>query len=378
MGDPPRWLCVVSLLALNACDPGEEAQLGFFEQESPAYLRVHDEEAVCDTCIQASLLRILGDTVGPGSVFPPFWFVAKDGVGNYWVSQRGEVKVFTEGGRFSGTVGRFGQGPLEFGNQPRPFYSGPGGLVHIYDSSNQRITVVNGDHTLVREVRLNQLVFDLVGLPGTNRYVVNSWVESPELIGLPLHVMEGDSVIASFGLTQRDAATESPVVARRKIAIDSHRRIVAAKLHEYVIDVWSTTGTHLGTVEGPPLNQDLDRGGQLKSQIIAVKLDRDDRLWVVTRRPRPDWGDFMTVDKDGRVVMRPDATVSALDLYTHRVDVIELNTGLVIARLERQPEEGSFYSFIGSDEIVGFEPTPNGDLRLGIWILTLASGAEGR
>lgn len=373
MGNRRVWLCVISLLTLTACDRGGGAQQGFFDQESPAYLRVDDREAVCDTCIQASRLRILGDTAGPASIFNPFWFVLKDNVGNYWVSQRGAVKVFSEGGQFVGAVGRLGEGPFEFGNQPMPFYADALGRVHIYDPQNQRITVVNPDFSLAKEVFLPQTVFDIVGLAGTNRYVVNSWVESAEQIGFPLHFMEDDSIIASFGLTQEDAVSESPVVSRRKIAVDDHQRIISAEIYQYIIDVWSPTGRYLGRVEGSQLNDEPRERDQLPSQLIAVKLDADDRLWVVTRRPRPGWGDFMTLDMGGRLVLKDGASVSPRELYTHRVDVIDLSTGLVIARLEREPEQGSFYSFVGGNEIMGLEPTSDGDLRLGIWTLTLTS-----
>lgn len=365
---------VVAVVLSAGCDVGGESQSGLFDQVAPAFLMVDD--VTCETCMELTNLRILGDTAGPGSLFTPFWFVAPDKTGNFWVSQRGVVKVFDPAGDYIGEVGRYGQGPFEFGTLPRPVYADSRGRMHILDTRNRRITIVNPDLTLASEFSLGHGLYDIAGLPGSDRYLMNSWIESPERIGFPLHVLEGDSIVISFGLTQRNAAREAPLASRKVIAVDESHRVVAASPNRYSVDVWLLDGTHVGTVEGPPLNpQSTDRSG-LESQIMDVKLDANDRLWLVIRRPRPDWSDFMTVDASGRSVMRPGVSISALDLYTHRIEVVDLGTGSVIARLDREAEQGSFYSFIGENEIVAFESTPLGDYRLGIWTLSLDSAAQ--
>lgn len=395
MANQRTGLCLSALIAVAGCTAAaktssgsSKASSGFFDREAPVNLKVDDSRAVCDTCIRARRLLTLGDTVGPASLFPPWWYLVRDDAGNYWVSQRGTVKVFDKDGRFIRAVGRLGQGPLEFADYPMPFKVDSLGRVYVLDIDNARITVINQDYSLATDLRVPGSPFDLVGLPGKNRYVANMWVPTPELIGLPLHVVKGDSIIASFGLTQHDAAAERPVAARRAIAVDTHERIVAAMLYEYRIAFWSPTGRHLGNVEGSQLNDPprKDRLGrrinEFMNQIYAVRLDSADRLWVVTWRVRPDWRRFVTevVDPNGRGIMykMKDSTVPTHELYTSRVDVIDLDTGMVIARVENS--RAKFHSFIGGNQIMAVESTANGDIRLGIWTLTLTSDtlAKGR
>lgn len=371
------WLCFIGLLILAGCDREAGPSEGFFSQESPSNLRLDDRQVVCDTCILARRLLTLGDTAGPGSLFAPWWYLVKDNVGNYWVSQRGAVKVFTDEGEFIHEVGRLGQGPLEFAGNPMPFYADPMGRVHVHDLENARVSIIDRDYRLATDVRLPGGPFALVGLAGMNRYLANMWVPSVEQIGLPLHVVEGGSIVTSFGLTQHDAAAESPLVARRVIAVDDHERIVAARPYEYVIDFWSPTGTHLGKVEGPQLNEQLNRSGQpyqLQNEIYAVRLDHEGRLWVLTWRVAPDWRDSMkeVVYPNGQMRLEmKDSTASTHELYTSRVDVIDLDTGLLIARHE--DKHAKFHSFIGDNEVMAVELAAYGDVRLGIWTLSLTS-----
>lgn len=114
---------------------------------------VLDTEAEpCDDCIAFEHVTTLGsDQLGP-------WFlvdtgamdVVRDSLGNYWVGQEELIKVFDAQGEFLRAVGRRGEGPMEFG-RAWPTHVDASGRVHVVDTDNRRISVIDQSFTLVEE-----------------------------------------------------------------------------------------------------------------------------------------------------------------------------------------------------------------------------------
>lgn len=76
--------------------------------------------------------------------------VVRDSLGNYWVGQEELIKVFDAQGEFLRAVGRRGEGPMEFG-RAWPTHVDASGRVHVVDTDNRRISVIDQSFTLVEE-----------------------------------------------------------------------------------------------------------------------------------------------------------------------------------------------------------------------------------
>lgn len=159
---------------------------------------VRDADDLCTTCVQLDELAVLGDLTGDGFIQ---WsrVATRDSLGRYWIGQDESLKVYDPAGRFLREVGRSGEGPAEFGRVTLA-HTGSDGRVHVLDPRNVRESVFDANFALVEERRLP-------GTPASNAtalnggYVVNAWIRSPDGLGLPLHIIRGEEVVPSFGMS---------------------------------------------------------------------------------------------------------------------------------------------------------------------------------
>ena len=308
------------------------------------------EAAPCDDCIEfAHVIQLGSDQLGPGYLVDRGTMenVVRDRLGNYWVGQNEEIKVFDPDGAFLRTVGRRGDGPMEFG-RAAPMHADASGRVHVFDTDNRRISLIDEAFTLVEEKKLPTWVAAKVPLDDGERYVVQASIEEPGSEDMPLHIIDGTGVLKSFGAGDEpdtESLEFSPPDLR--IAVGPGGRVFAARMGEYGIEAWSREGVRLGALRGEPrLNadgtfQELPSPDNPPPNIIGdIHADRGGLLWVSLLVLRPDWLDpFVQIMGAESGDIPPEAAPEVLSgIYQGRLDVIDLETCTMVAsQLHEQP-----------------------------------------
>lgn len=376
----------VSVMLLGACSygeshPNEDVPSPWTWEEAregAGFRPLAEGLVVCSECLAGEQLAVLGDTDGPGYLDMVLFNgeVVRDSLGNFWVSQRGTVKVFGPTGDFIAEVGRPGQGPMEF-QYATPVYADTAGRVHILDSINNRETIVGPDFELYSDRRLPAGFFEAAApLANGKRYVLQMWVETADRIGFPLHISEGPKILHSFGaLADGASGLREAQTAQRYLATDAHDHIFSAELYNYSIEAWTDTGQRIIGLSGPPLNDTEFVPGPWSAtnppptQIRGIDVDDAGRLWVARLQVKRDWLDS-TVER-----IRPDGSLFlALKdddfgaVYQTRIDVIDLNTASIVASSD---QDGVFTKFLGDNLMVAMRILPDGNSALVISRLAL-------
>ncbi len=320
-------LAIVVIALIGACGAGDGS--GSFPEGTctlPA-------PQPCMECINLSLVTRLGsdpEDDGYLAANTVAGYLARDGIGRYWVGQRNHLKLFGPSGTFLGRVGRQGQGPLEF-IAAYPFAVDRLGQVHVFDNLNGRVTVFGHDLTLRDESRIPVFTTEMDVLSDARRYVLSAWIPDAASAGYPIHLLETGEITASFG-SLADSLPYSdplePIDSERLIAIDSSDAVFAARPWHYAIDAWDTSGRRLGRMEGPTLDdgQRAAPGPYSKANppwngIWDIRIDRSGLLWIILNLRRLDWDDHVIE------IIAPDGTVSLQgrsdDIYRSRLDVVD-------------------------------------------------------
>ena len=336
---------------------------------------VRDAEDLCTTCARLEELAVLGDMVGDGFIQ---WsrVATRDSLDRYWIGQGESLKVYDSAGRFLREVGRRGEGPLEFGRVAFA-HADSAGRVHVLDPRNTRESVFDANFALMEEQRLPGRFPSLYSVAAMNGdYVVNSWVTSPEGIRLPLHLIRGEEVVRSFGMSDAtgplDAFRSLRVVAARSDGV-----IAAAQRFDYAVEMWDSTGSRLvelhhevrlNEVEVRQVPYNLT-DHPMPHEVIAVRLDDADRLWVLFHMVRDGWERHFEPEEypGGLVGIRqlPNSTFDSI--YESRLDVIDLQSGTVVARAQLP---GAFETFVGDGLLLQYRELPNAE-QLAVWRVTI-------
>lgn len=373
-------ILVAPIGLILACATSDSESFDWNEvRDSTAVQPLVESRSFCRDCIGLERVLILGDTVGPGYVE---WTtgVTRDRLGNYWVGQRGSVKVFDSAGRFVRDVGRPGKGPMEFG-RPTPIYTDGDGRIHILDPTNFRETIVGPDLVLYAEKGLPGFVQFAAPLPGGDRYAVNMWLPTVDRIGLPLHVIEGRDVLYSFGVAaDRDTRPLDEFTARRVLATDRSGHIFSAPYYDYLIEAWTPRGRRITGFEGPLLNEKDPLPAAFSDEnpppntMLAIHADRAQRLWVVRWHRRPDWRDNVVeqVFPGGEIVLSPKGNDQS-SVFQTQIDVIDLNEALILASSTRQE---LLERFVDDGLVLETQYLENGTPQLVVWKITLEIPGE--
>ena len=329
--------------------------------------------STCRDCIELEPIVVLGDSTGDGYL-EAAEYMTRDSLGNYWVGQRNTVKVFSSNGTFLKQVGRSGGGPMEFSGLAAPAYVDDEGRVHIIDLGNPRETVVSPDFELAAETRLPGFVQAAVPLPDGRRMAVNMVLETPDQIGLPLHIIEGSQILRSFGRTENSGVV-TPLDLQRVVTTDAAGRIYSAPPYDYVIEVWSDEGEKIRAFTGPRLNETEPLPGSFSpdnpppNRIFSLHMDEAQRLWIARWVLRPDWRENMVeaAAPNGRIQFKPKDD-SFESIYRSRIDVIDSEDGSMIATMERDELITGFM-----DDALVFENrlAENGNPQLAVWRVDL-------
>ena len=346
----PLFLLAIAAVPMLICcaDDGGDKKVSFWESisDSTAWLTITDAEDVCLDCIEVTPVVTLGEDDGPGAIMES-QFVAVDGRGQYWVSQPDGPMVFSSAGEFIRQVGRRGQGPGEF-LRPTLVHTDSGGRVHVFDIGNLRETVFNPDLTLALERSVTAAVHATAALPGLDDYVANLTVPSPDLFGVPLHIVKDGALAVSFGATE----FTGPHELARKVAVDTALRVYAGKPNQYEIEIWSKDGRRIIGLRRPdawpvPTAEELGPFAPDKppiGQLFDIRPSGEDRLWVIYWLPKSDWREHLTevITPDGRILYRPARGIESL--YESHIELIDLRQGRVLTRTATENVVGNFLS----------------------------------
>lgn len=268
-----------------------------------------------------------------------FSIIARDSMGRFIVSDQAmpdEIGVYDSTGVFLRTIGRKGEGPGEWRMVGR--IAAMGGKLIVIDIQNARETVLDSNFNVIRTTPLVGNPLDLVILSDSVK-VANMLINSPELVGHPLHTIDRDGRIkASFGFVQGVFRLDSQSERWRKLSASSDGTIWAGHSREYLIEKWTPTGEKLLTIERsvkwfPPMTQkdswSPDRAPD--PRMAATFEDADGHLWVAVSVADPEWKEALTPIEGGAF----QAVQS--EYLDYMVEVIDPHSGQVLAgmRLDR-------------------------------------------
>ena len=375
----PRLLAAVALplaAGIVACAaPDEPPRAHWTEVTDSTEVRlIRESESLCEDCISVERVLVMGDTIGAGYLREAFHMV-RDSSGNYWFGQYEAVKVFDAAGNFVGEVGRAGEGPLEWENA-MPVLTDREGRVHILDSGNGRHSIVGPDFALIEDESVPAFFHAVRPLGDGERWVLNMQHPAPDARDQPLHILQDAEIKGSFGGTivlanDRSASTQF----HRIITTDAAHRTFASPVNRrYEVEVWSDTGRRITGFLDPEFNDpphdpespesaDNPRPGTIR----ALRVDAEDRLWVLSWQLRDDWLEMMEEHRgpDGRVRLEMKPGIATMDRYDGQIDVIDMTTATVIARTRM--EGVVVVDFLGEDALWAGEYAGAGHLRVGIW-----------
>ena len=379
-----RWLSAVAWrwlpVAAVACAPDAPDAVSFYS----GACRLADAALdPCDSCIDFELAATLGADDDEGFLVDrgTFGDIVRDHDGNYWAGQRTEIKIFDSAGTYLATVGRAGEGPMEF-DFAQPMHTDSLGRIHVFDIGNARVSVIAPDRTLSEQRRLPaSWVPAMTPLADGDRYAIQSWIRNAERIGFPLHVVDDGGIITSFGAPQEDdlgGRVLDAFTSERRLTTDPSGNIFSSHYYDYIVEAWSEDGARIGRLDGPALyDGPIPRPPGTYSwdnppwnQIYDLMVDSGGRLWIVFWYRRPDWREGMVevVGSRGRVWLESkDGTLAS---YLHsRVDVVDLQACTTIAS---QWHDGVLMKFIGEDMVSEIAYRDDGQEFVNTWRFSYA------
>ena len=322
--------------------------------DSTGFRTIIGVQAACATCISLKEIAVLGTDTVQGELEDrgTIQSVVRDRQGRYWAGQRTTIKIFAADGRFLRSVGRSGQGPMEFAFA-QPVHSDSTGNVHVFDPRLGRETVIGPDFSH-RSDRTMPVAFDGVAMvPGAgHRYVIAKWGTGGRGKALPLHLMSGSETLMSFGLRSQSREIETVRgISGRVVGVGPTTLVFSSQTDSYEIEAWTLEGQRVAGFRLPNLNSEpVGRGGLVtaanppRNSVSDLTAYDSRHVWVITRHRRPDWRDF-TVQRNSPglgVYLEPkDGMITSL--FRSRIDLLDLNTSSVVAS---RWEDGILLRFI--------------------------------
>jgi hypothetical protein len=343
--------------------------------QAPARSTIVPDAQACTRCqIVRTLVVTLRDPAGRALIGGTAPVVARDRQGRYFVSDlvRTSVAVFDSSGAFRTSIGRAGSGPGEFRFIQRLF-AGPGDSLHIFDQVLSRETVVSPGLQVVRQRALPGRNLPFVRL-ADGRLVVNHVSGSPELAGLPLHLVDtSGKIVRSFGSDRQVYRAGFEGILRRSLAPGDSGQVYAARNQEYVVEQWDVNA-------GSKIREYVRRPDWFKPWTVEPPLSRtkapqprlydglfpspEGLLWVLVALPDPDY----------RRAVQPGGPhgyqISDINRYADTmVEVLDLQRGRVVTRRRFDELSPSMFAS-GLVVTTGFDSSGAPVLR--IWRLSVS------
>jgi hypothetical protein len=202
------------------------------------------------------------------------------------------------------------------------------GNIVMLDHGGPKFVVMGRDGELIAENRIDLRPGDF-RVVSADTAVIASMDRRPNLVGYPLHLvsLSDGEVLRNFGSLEAEwAAMREPfatlIVLEKSTRDRSVWRGYSGRLR---LEEWRLDGSLERVVTGdfdwfPPMvfNQEGP-----PSQLLAFATDRDERLWLLTRVPDPNWRRL----RPGR--LGPETLIRTEDVdgyWDTRLDVFDLRT----------------------------------------------------
>lgn len=210
------------------------------------------------------------------------------------------------------------------------------------------------------------------------RWLVNGEFRTSNLIGLPLHILSGTGVTASFGSATREYRPDRPLEGWRHIAPWGVDSVYSIRWTEPTLEVWSLSGTLLRTVplELPEFvpwreGQRWSLTSAPPSLIDDVWVESPDRIWLLVSVGARTWRTAMEVapTPDGQLALPRDWT-EALSSW---IVVIDGASGTLrfAARFTEYLRQ-----FLPGGRVLGIRGAPNGEGSLSVFAIAGMSSLQ--
>jgi len=310
--------------------------------------RAQDDTVIRERCgeplrIEAVRELRIGGPDDPGRIAENIRY-ARDSKGRLilWPYGGPEVNVFDSTGGYIASFGRQGGGPGEYTNRIQAVRVGPGDSIHVFDAGNMRHTILDEDFRVAEMKRLpaRPSIDGAVRL-ANGQWVLNAHVPSPERIGWPLHVLNGDGEIErSFGALQPVYRADLAAAGHRYMTPAPGDRVWAAWRTQYRVELWDTRNRRLRSLvrDVPwfrpwPRNPTFGPEQPLNPYISDIHLDAEGVLWVVVTRPVENWRDFVVEFAPGQYTIEEPV----YRLFQNKlVEAVDMERACVLARLEAE------------------------------------------
>lgn len=334
----------------------------------------------CAPCrIQIAKLFSIGSLDGPGAIPGAPQAIAMDARGRIYASFElapNELRAFDHAGRPLGRIGRTGSGPGEFRDVSEIVVM-PGDSIAVFDGGNNRVTIFSSDWEVARSFPLAGWVDSAARLPG-GELVVNMHIATPDLVGLPMHILGPDGGISrSFQADSQAYRADAPHMVLRQLAATADGQLWSGRRSEYVLELWQPTGklqvrlTRSADWFTPWVRPwEASPSRPPVSHLQDITVDASGRLWTAVLVADRNYRDALNPEPQ---IMEGQTVYTLVKSVEHYVDtiieVIDPRTGAVVTRA-RTPH--AVVGWIDNDHIVSYREE-NDVPVLDVWQIDVTS-----
>jgi hypothetical protein len=327
---------------------------------------------VCAACeIRLDSIAVLG-RIGDAETLMGNSRVVRNASGRYYVGPTyspGNVAVYDARGAFVQAIGHQGAGPGEV-TSVEYLAVGHGDTLGVFGSDN--MVLFSPDFRVIRDIRFNAAPRAAIVLPGGST-LIHAYYFDRESFGHPFHVFDAN------GTRRRSFGAETGVVRGADLATQTRwlapaaAGVWTARPNRYEIELRDTTGTvRLRLSRQPEWFEPWEAypsGAPYQvrppSQIVAIREDEFQRLWVLAYVASADWQPSSQAGRELRVTPRTQD-----QLFDTVLDVIDVQDGNVLAS-RTLPVAAA--GFAGPNALYVHEETADGLVVVRVYQLTLTT-----
>ncbi len=182
---------------------------------------------------------------------------------------------------------------------PRPkherivsLFVGPSGAVQAYDSGAGALFTFDGNYRVTGKTELpHSPALPLAG----GKFLVASQIGTPDLVGVPLHVMSKDgSIVKSFGADGSPFHSAETLKNSRSVCLNPDGSIWSIASGGRILEHWEpSTGRRLGQVAVKSTwfreSTTPAKETQVAKPIVLTIWADADLVWILYRAPDPNW-----------------------------------------------------------------------------------------